>query len=515
MTFERSKLEHFDFIGRIKGGQSNVKSNPMASLLRSILSIFSGKVAGILISLMFTPILVRVISQGQYGLYASVLAGFSIVTLLSKGGLFDATRKTVAEHTDNSTEISSVISASLILSVAYGLLATGVVLLALWLDIIPARYTPYVWILTGAILFTNIFAIVKGAFYGLQRESVGEVLNIVRRLVYSVGALLLAYVGYDVLGVFSAYAVSFLLLSILGTVVLARYTSFGFPGWSDVSTYGRGIASFGGYQLIGGLSAMLLYRTDILLVEFFKGGTFTALYQSAITPAEMIWFVPSAIQLAFLQHTASLWGSGEIEEINENIQTGVKYAVLSLTLFGVGLLVLAEPFLTVYFGSDYVDATTTLQVLIAGTFFFGITRVVTPVLQATGWVRHTELITFGALVLNVVLNTLLIPRYGIIGAGIGTGISYVGIFVGIVVLWTYSPFNFVPMRWAAKLAITQGVFAILFLGLVRLVDFSPLVSLLVFPPLGLMLFLGINVISGYVPTHQVQGYLRMVTEYFS
>jgi O-antigen/teichoic acid export membrane protein len=154
-------------------------------------------------------------------------------------------------------------------------------------------------------------------------------------------------------------------------------------------------------------------------------------------------------------------------------------------------------------------------VLIAGTFFFGITRVVTPVLQATGWVRHTELITFGALVLNVVLNTLLIPRYGIIGAGIGTGISYVGIFVGIVVLWTYSPFNFVPARWAAKLAITQGGFAILFLGLVRLVDFSPLVSLLVFPPLGLMLFLGINVISGYVPTQQAQASVRMVTKYFS
>lgn len=338
----------------------------MASLLQSVISIFSGKVAGILISLAFTPILVRILSQSQFGLYASVLAGFSIVTLLSRGGLFDATRKTVAEHADDSTEVSSVISTSLFLSVVYGVVATGVVLLSLWLEIVPDRYTPYVWVLTGAILFTNVFAIVRGAFYGLQRESVGEALKIVRRLLYTAGGLSLAYIGYDVLGVFSAYALSFLLLSLSGAVVLARYSSFGLPRRSAVSAYGRRIASFGGYQLIGGLSAMLLYRTDILLVEFFKRGTFTALYQSAITPAEMIWFVPSAIQLAFLQHTASLWSSGEIGEINENIQTGFKYAVLSLTLFGVGLVVLAEPFLTVYFGSDYVDATTTLQVLIFG-----------------------------------------------------------------------------------------------------------------------------------------------------
>lgn len=487
----------------------------MASLLRSILSIFSGKVAGILISLAFTPILVRVISQAQYGLYASVLAGFSIVTLLSKGGLFDATRKTVAEHTDEPTEVASVISTSLFLSVVYGVVATGVVFLSLWLDIVPDRYTPYVWVLTGAILFTNVFAIVKGSFYGLQRESVGEILSIVRRLVYTAGGLLLAYIGYDVLGVFSAYALSFLLLSISGAVVLARYSSFGFPEWKEVSTYGRRIASFGGYQLIGGLSAVLLYRTDILLVEFFKGGTFTALYQSAITPAEMIWFVPSAIQLAFLQHTASLWSSGEIGEINENIQTGVKYAVLSLTLFGVGLLVLAEPFLTAYFGPDYVGATTTLQVLIVGTFFFGITRVVVPVFQATGWVRHTELITFGALVLNILLNILLIPRYGIIGAGIGTGVSYVAIFAGNAALWAYSPFDFVPLWWTAKLAATQGVFAVLFFRLVSLVNLSPWLSLLVFPPLGLVLFLGINITAGYLPTQPARPYLRRVTEYLS
>jgi O-antigen/teichoic acid export membrane protein len=442
-----------------------------------------------------------------------VLAGFSIVTLLSKGGLFDATRKTVAEHTDEAIRVSSVISTSLFLSVIYGVVATGIVFLSLWLNIVPDQYRPYVWVLTGAILFTNISAVVKGAFYGLQQESTGEVLTISRRLVYTSGGLVLAYIGYDVLGLFSAYALSFLLLSIAGTVVLTRYSSFGFPSWSEISTYGRGIASFGGYQLVGGLSAMLLYRTDILLVEFFKGGTFTALYQSAITPAEMIWFVPSAIQLAFLQHTASLWGSGEIGEINENIQTGFKYAVLSLTLFGVGLFALAEPFLTAYFGPDYVNAATTLQVLVVGTFFFGITRVVVPVFQATGWVRHTELITFGALVLNILLNTLLIPRYGIIGAGIGTGVSYLAIFAGNVSLWAYSPFDFVPLRWAAKLAITQGVFALLFLGLVRLVDLSPWLSLLVFPPLGLVLFLGINVTAGYIPTQPARPYLQRVTEY--
>jgi O-antigen/teichoic acid export membrane protein len=291
-------------------------------------------------------------------------------------------------------------------------------------------------------------------------------------------------------------------------IILFKYSSYDFPRKEDIATYGKEITSFGGYQLIGGLSAMLLYKTDILLVEFFKGSTSTALYQSAITPAEMIWFVPSAIQLAFLQHTASLWSDQNISKINEDLQLGTKYAVLSLTLFGVGLFALADPFLTVYFGPDYVGAATTLRILIFGTFFFGITRVVGPVLQATGWVRYTEFIAVGALIVNILLNVIFIPRYGIVGAGVGTGISYVAVFIGYIIVWNHSQFDLLPLCWVGKLMMSQGIFAVIFLGTVRLSNFSPIVSLVILPPLGLLLFVGINVTTGNIPIQSVKNHLK-------
>ncbi|WP_423998602.1 oligosaccharide flippase family protein [Haloarcula salina] len=476
----------------------------MGSLLRSVLSIFSGKVVGIMISLVFTPLLVRLISQNQYGVYASVLAAFSIVTLLSKGGLFDASRKTVAEYAGDVSEVSSVISVSLSMSVIYGLATTFIIFLCVVLGVVPSEYSTYTIPLVIAILFGNILHIIKGSFYGLQRESVGEILQVSRRLLYTTLALLLAYLGYDVIGVFVGYALSFVLVGLMGVFLLMKHTSYHLSMDPPIRRYGKQIASFGGYQLIGGISAMMLYKSDILLVKFFQGSTQTALYQSAIVPAEMIWFVPSAIQLAFLQHTASLWSDRKTDEINQRLQTGVKYAILSLTLFGVGLFGLAESFLNVYFGPNYVGAKTTLQILIFGTFFFGTTRVVTPVLQATGWIRPTEFITVIGLLLNLALNVVLIPRYGIIGAGVGTGLSYVAIFIGNVALWKYSQFDLVPLRWTGKLVLTQVIFAILFLGIVHLVDLPPWISLALFSTLGLVLFLGINIVAGYVPMYPVQ-----------
>lgn len=487
----------------------------MASLLRSVLSILSGKIIGILIGLVFTPLLVRIISQNKYGIYASVMAAFSIVTLLSKGGLFDAARKTVAEYAGEASEITSVISVSLFLSVTYGLIVVLGVFLGVHFGIVPTRYITYTLPLVIVILFGNIFTIVRGSFYGLQQESIAEILQVARRLSYTALGLLFAYLGYDAFGVFAGYALSFVFLGGVGSFLLVKYTPYHLTTNIPIRKHGKQIASFGGYQLMGGISAMLLYKSDILLVEFFRGSTQTALYQSAIVPAEMIWFAPSAIQLAFLQHTSSLWADRKIDEINQRLQTGIKYAVLSLTLFGVGLFALAQPFLSVYFGPDYVGAKTTLQILIFGTFFLGTTRVVTPVLHATGWVRPSELITVIGLIINLILNVILIPRYGIIGAGIGTGLSYVAIFVGNVTLWNHSQFDVVPLKWAGKLVITQGIFAVLFLGAIRLVDLSSWISLFVFPPLGLVLFLGINITAGYIPTQQVRPYLKRVSEYLS
>lgn len=476
----------------------------MRTLLRSVLSILAGRSTGIVLGLLFTPLLVRVLSQEQYGLYASILAAFGLFTLLSKGGLFDACRKTVAEETPNSIEVQNVISLSLVFSLLYGIIGTVIVSVLLFSGIVPQLYRPYVLILSISIVFANVFSVIRGVFFGIQSELWGEILRVSRRLIYMTTGLFLAYIGYDLYGVFVGYTLSFVVMTSVAGAVLMRKFSLRFPPRETFSTQGKNIATYGGYQLIGGVSAAFLYKADILLVEFFQGSTSTALYNSAILPAEMIWFVPSIIQAVFLQHVAKLWGEDDIEQINENVKTGIKYGTLSLVLFGVGLFGLAEPLLYVYFGEEYISAATTLKVLIVGTFFFGLSRVTLPVFQATGWIRATEFITLAALVINIALNLVLIPRYGLIGAGIGTMTSYIAIFAGNLIIWKQSPIEIVPFGWFGKLIAIQGIFASIFLGTIYISDFSPIISLFGFPIFGLLIFLGLNIFAGYIPLSKLR-----------
>ncbi|MBV0925229.1 flippase [Halomicroarcula limicola] len=476
----------------------------MSSLIKSLVSILSGRLSQIIIGLVFTPLLVRIISQEQYGKYASILAGISVLMLLTKGGIFDASRKAVAEYSGEESDEILPIFCSIFLSLTYGIVSTVVVFISLQFDIVPDRYQPLLWILSPAILFENLHNAARGVLYGLKDEHIAEVLHVSRRLIFAATGLVFAFVGYGLLGVFFGYTLSFILTGTAGVMVLIQRGIELPPITKELLERGKDIATFGGYQVIGGLGAVLLYKTDILLVEHFKGSSATALYNSAIVPAEMIWFVPAVIQLAFLQHIAGLWADNEVEAINKDIRTGVKYGILSLSLFGIGLFALANPFLSVYFGQGYSEATPVLKILIIGTFFLGTTRVIIPALQATGWIRESQMITIGGLILNIIVNLVLIPKFGILGAATGTAISYIFIFAGNIIIWRQSPIAMVPPYLIAKIIFIQAVFGVVFLSLVSIINLSALFSLLVFPPLGFFLFLIFNIASGVIPIAEIK-----------
>lgn len=131
-------------------------------------------------------------------------------------------------------------------------------------------------------------------------------------------------------------------------------------------------------------------------------------------------------------------------------------------------------------------------------FFFGLSRVSISVFQATGWVKYTELVTVLALCLNIFLNYIFIPTYGLIGAAISTSLSYIVIFVGNMVIWKISIFNFPSILWVCKIISVQLVFGVFYISVTYVLNLSPFNSLMVSPLIGLIVFLSINMYAGII-----------------
>lgn len=446
-------------------------------------------------NVIFTPILVRVLSQAEYGTFAAVLALINILTLFSNIGLMDSVRKHVAEYED-SGEQSAIVATGIVISLLYGVVITTIFLLVVWLDVpyISENRTYYA-VMATSIIGYNLFNICRSAFYGRQQEQYPIVFDVTQKLTYFVVGLGLV-AGIGLVGIFIGYVVSYYVAVIVGAIYLRRhFVTLTRKSLRRLKEAPK-IAKYGAIQAVGGISAGLLYQTDVLLIDYFNEATQTALYRAALVPAEFVWFVPSAIQMVLLQSISNYWANDEFGEINDEVTKSLRIAGLFLIVVCIGLFGLTEQFLSLYFGPEYVEAATSLRILLFGTFLFGLARVLVPVLQATGWIVQTESVTVVCLVVNIVLNLLLIPEYGLLGAAVATSISYGLILVGTLILWYRAPFTAGSKRFPLQMFVTVGIFGLTYVWLVESFSISTLVDLVVFPPLGGLMFLLIATLTG-------------------
>jgi O-antigen/teichoic acid export membrane protein len=474
------------------------------SLFRSFVSVFSGRAVVLLVTIVFTPLLVRVLTPVEFGVFATVMAVFVVVEQVSKGGLFDAMANQVAKYARGSRAAAQASLVGVTLAGAYGVASTVLLVGAVLLGPVPAQYRPYLLLLSSALFVGNLFTAIQGVYYGRRQESVAERVGVLWQVLYAGLALSLAVVGFGLTGVFAGYVAATAVAAVLLGARLVRDVDVA-PGavLGALRAQGRPVAAFGAVQTVGSLAGILLHRTDILLVNAFRGVTDSGIYRAALLPAEVVWFVPFVIQLSLLQNASDHWSRGDVDSINADTATSFKYAFLALTLFGVGLFGLAEEFAVVYFGPAYADAARPLRLLLVGAFLFGVSRAFTPTLKATGYNVPVEVVTVVGLIVNLGLNLLLIPRFGITGAAVGTAVSYGAMLAGSLAVWSRTPFGFPSLREVARLTGVLVGFAVPYLLVLGWLPFGPVGTILTGAAVGGVLFLVVVVATGVVTRSEV------------
>jgi O-antigen/teichoic acid export membrane protein len=391
-------------------------------ILTGYLSVFTGDLGRLLIFAAFIPLLVRTVGEAGFGRYALVMAIFLPSRKVLNLGLFEAT-KTFASR-EEGTERERVVVTSFLLHV--GSLLLGIPLIA-WLATVltDGTLTRALYLMLGAVVGEQLYYFGRGVLHAYKREALVEPLVPVRSLVLAVVGLWLAGTGYGVPGVFAGFATGFLLTGLLSTGLAFREAGF-VPSTSRlaIEAYAGPLVRFGVQSMALVLLLTSMYKIDVLLVSYFLDATKTGHYRAALQVSEFMWVVSVAMELVMIQSTAELWDRGALDELTALVSRYLRYVVVATVLLVAGVFVLGEQFLTVYFGSPYEASVLPLRVLLPGVLGFAVARVIWPVLQAGGHLRRLLLATGGAVVLNLLLNLLLIPRIGIIGAAIGTATAY-------------------------------------------------------------------------------------------
>lgn len=197
---------------------------------------------------------------------------------------------------------------------------------------------------------------------------------------------------------------------------LAANTRPHMPGYTAKSLH------FGWKANLANLLAFLNYRQDIVLVNLFVGPAETGIYAATLVLAERLWILSQSVSTVMFPRLASLH---EVPDQAHDMTERVSRIVLVFTTFvSVGVAAFACPLLSMIYGDDFGAGATALLLLLPGFILASWARMLTNSLAAAGHVGWNAITAGIIVVVNIVANLILIPRYGICGASIASSLGW-------------------------------------------------------------------------------------------
>lgn len=196
------------------------------------------------------------------------------------------------------------------------------------------------------------------------------------------------------------------------------------PSEEDKNQHGllKESLSYGVKAYFANISSMISYRADLYLVGLLTNVSSAGVYAIALQISERLFIVSQAVSTVLLPR---LSGSNDDPAYQTLLTSTIaKWTFFVTVVAGLVLFLLTKLLLVPLFGEGYRESLQPMLVLIFACSFSGYARVVANALAAKNKPEWNLYIGLIAAVTNVLLNLLLIPHYGIMGAAYATCISF-------------------------------------------------------------------------------------------
>jgi O-antigen/teichoic acid export membrane protein len=230
-------------------------------------------------------------------------------------------------------------------------------------------------------------------------------------------------VGLLGFGLKSAFLVWVISLLAAGVVLLVREVVLKPSRLSSVGEYLREALPYGLKVHLGSLCILLMYRLDHLLVAGFSGKAELGRYNLATLVAESLMFITGPMYLLTIPRTAKLDRQTAARETPRAFRV-VLWGFIAGSVPLYFFLRLLLGFLASQ-GKEPGDTAQAFLILLPGVIFVGVDQILSGDLAGRGKQIWNTVVASLMLVLNIGLNLLWIPRYGISGAAAATSVAYV------------------------------------------------------------------------------------------
>lgn len=385
--------------------------------LRSAVQTYGTSLGSAVISLVNVLIIALALGAEGRGHVAFITAAAWLLASVSTLGVQEANANYGA---GDRRAFRSLASNSLLFSLLLGVITFAALwALIAWFPAVAAGSDPLTrWIAFGflPVLILQVFLrFLAQAEYAFIVTNIAYILPSVLNVVVNV-----TFAALGLLSVGTAVG-AWLAGQVLATLILAWYVARRLPGFGrpDLRLARRSLG-FGARAHVGRVMQLGNYRLDQWLLGAIAGPRELGLYSVAVAWAEALWYLPTA--LASVQRPDLVRAS---RQAAARQAARVFRAATALTaMLALGMIVLA-PFLCAgIFGQEFRGSIDDLRVLTAGAFGMVALKLFGNALVAQGRPVAQSLAIGVGFLFTVLLDVLLIPPYGGLGAALASTLAY-------------------------------------------------------------------------------------------
>lgn len=167
--------------------------------------------------------------------------------------------------------------------------------------------------------------------------------------------------------------------------------------------------------------AFLVLKIDIYFIEYFMGNKPLGIYSLAATLATHLILIINVVIPLLLPKLATINNTNKRIKKLKNI---IFYALILLILINLGFYFLGKWFIVLVFGDKYLESVIIIQILLMATSALSLETILAQYYAFIGKIKFLIYYWVITLLLNIILNYLWIPKYGIEGAAWASFISY-------------------------------------------------------------------------------------------
>jgi len=392
--------------------------------------------AAILKGIIILPFITKLLGAENYGIWTQLGVTLGLVTPIILLGLPSSLVRFLAAEKNKKEIQEGVYSVLTVIAVFASIIGLLLVIFSSPIASFFQCQPLFIKIFAFIILLECLISVILNIFRAFQEIRKYSFFTIIQSIGEAGLIVLAVLLDYGLLGaVISLLIIRIAVFLIVFSLILKK-VGIKIPSFSKIKEY----LIFGLPKVVGSISYWAITSSDRYLIGFFLGVLFVGYYAPAYAIGNVINLFLLSITFSLLPVISKSFDENKINEVKNYLKYCLKYFLMIAVPAAFGLSILSKSLLTIFSTREiasnayYITPFVALSILLYGVSSFHI--------QVLNLVKKTKIIGavwLVAALLNLVLNFVFIPIFGILAAAITTLLAY---GLGLGLFWYFSSKEF-------------------------------------------------------------------------